>query len=693
MKKRIKQYISWFLILALVAVLALLPVLAGNEEAVTGPQASILSGTTSRQNLSSLVIGGGTLTSQKSLNITIPAEVKLTEYLVENGQTVAEGQPIATVDRVTVMAAIAQVQGALSELNSQIEDARKDQTSTKVTASAGGTAKAIYAAVGEDVRDVMLRDGALAVLSLDGLMAVQVNQNTSLSGGDKVLVILEDDTEVEGRVESNLEGVLTVTVEDDGYPIGAAVKVTTIDGGRIGTGNLYVHNQWNTVSYSGTVSQIWVKEGDTVTPGRNLFQLKDTGYTQEFDTLTRQHREYEELMLELFRMYQSQQITAPGDGLITGVDKNGTFLLADAGNGYRISWLANSPNGNDETQYINYVGQVQEVGIDGLILKLNPQVQVLADYKDLSTVALDPALMTEDVIYNADAPLYELVDDQWVQIEPAAITAGDILLFAGDKDGNFVWVVRVTTGAPAPENPTDPTIPNDPSTPTDPTQPTDPSTPTNPSGGQNRPGGSGSMPSMGGIGSMPSMGGISGETESLYTLDTVTIATVTPQETMTIQITVDELDISKLHLGQAAIVTVTPLSGQKFDGTITGISASGENQGGHSKFTLEITVPKDADMLAGMSASVSITTAEKTDVLCIPVAALVESGTQTLVYRIQDLETGELTAPMAVTTGASDGEYVEILSGLSDGDTFYYAYYDTLTISDAPAIGSGFPFG
>ena len=38
---------------------------------------------------------------------------------------------------------------------------------------------------------------------------------------------------------------------------------------------------------------------------------------------------------------------------------------------------------------------------------------------------------------------------------------------------------------------------------------------------------------------------------------------------------------------------------------------------------------------------------------------------------------------MEVTTGLSDGENVEILSGIDSGTTVYYSYYDTVTESDA----------
>lgn len=55
-----------------------------------------------------------------------------------------------------------------------------------------------------------------------------------------------------------------------------------------------------------------------------------------------------------------------------------------------------------------------------------------------------------------------------------------------------------------------------------------------------------------------------------------------------------------------------------------------------------------------------------------------------------------LIDPVTVTTGLSDGLTVELTSGLTTGDTYYYACYDTPDISETPDFGSGFsrlPFG
>ena len=76
-KKQIKSVISWVLILVLVAVLVALPVIAGNEEPVSGPQASILSATAEKRNISSVILGGGTITAENAVPLTIPSAVKV----------------------------------------------------------------------------------------------------------------------------------------------------------------------------------------------------------------------------------------------------------------------------------------------------------------------------------------------------------------------------------------------------------------------------------------------------------------------------------------------------------------------------------------------------------------------------------------------------------------------------------------
>ena len=688
-KKRIKKYISWVCIAALVLVLAVLPMIAGDDDASDGPQASVLSAEAVLGDIDRQIIGGGTLAAEEAVELTVPASVKLTGYLVANGDTVSAGQPIAAVDRVSVMSAVTEVQETLELIAEELEDASGDTMSDEIVTQAGGTVKILYAREGDSVTDVMLEHGALAVLSLDGLMEVTVERSTDLTAGDSVLVTLANGTEVTGRVESNYDGVLTVTISDDGYAVGETVKVVSDDGDRIGSGQLAIHSPWNAVGYSGTVKSVHISEGQTVTAGKTLITLEDTGSTAEYQQLSAQHREYEALMLELFQMYQTETITAPCDGIVTGLDENSANLLSDSGKGWFLDLLTNAPNGDDETAYVNYIGQVAQVGIDGLILNMNPRQFSVTDYKDLSGVSTDPGAMTEEVIYSAQAPIYELVDGEWTQIQQGDIGAGDILLFAGDDAGNIVWVVRVSAAKSGEVVQPDPTEPSVPEVETDPTVPREDD---DPSGDQTEagttPGQSNQDASMPGSGSNGNFGGTSQEeTLELYSLDTVVIASVTPQDAMTLEITVDELDIGSLTVGQAAEITLDALSGRFFTATVTKLGNTGTSDGGNSKFTVELTLQRQEDMLPGMNATAYITLDTASQVLTVPVAALQDTDGATVLYTSYDEESGSYGGAVTVSVGVSDGEIAQILSGIEAGTTVYYPYYDTLVVSDGVSSG------
>lgn len=691
MKKNIKRIIAFVCMVAVVALLAAMPLLAKQDEKEDGPRASILSGTVSTGSIDTELIGGGTLAEEDAVNISVPAAVKLTEFLVSNGQMVTEGTPIASVDRVTVMTAISQVQETLEYLSEEIEGASEVSTTEKVTALAGGIVKILYAEEGESVQTVMLEHGALAVLSLDGLMAVDLEAESALAVGAAVTVTLSDGTETAGKLVKNLSGELTVTVEDDGYAVGDAVQVTAEDGTAIGSGELYIYSPWNATAYAGTVADIQVGVGDKLGAGKTLMVLEDVGHSAAYRQLIAQRQEYEELMLELFQMYQTETVTAPCDGVVSCIDADSAQLLAAEG-GWSLRLLANAPNGDDETVYQNYVGQIVTVAENGWVLQLNPQSVPVADYLDLSAVPMDTALMTQTVLYTRNgAPVFTMSDGVWTQTEGAGV--GDILLFAADGQGNILWNILVKKAEVQPEQPGESTEPTEPGTPADPTTPTEPgttggNTPSNPSAPS-----SGRVPSGGNWGST---GGMAEQEPAfeLYGLDMAAIAAVTPQDTMTVEITVDEQDINALTVGMTAQVKLDALGGEKYTAAITQIGNTGENSGGSSKYTVELTMERAENMLSGMTATATIVLSTAENVLTIPADALVEQGNQTVVYTGYDEETEMLLDPVTVTVGCSDGEQAELLGGLAEGQTYYYAYYDTLEISFTPEFGGGgFPFG
>lgn len=707
--KKIRRVIAGILTACLVAALALMPMLAARQE-TAGEQAAVRSAQPEYRDIDTRLVGGGQLAGQAAVAVELPAEVKLTGYLVENGDTVRAGDAIAAVERVSVMTAIAAVQQTLDDLTEQIADAASSASSQNITAVSGGVVKTLYAQVGDNVQDVMLEHGALAVLSLDGYMAVQLS--ASAQPGQTVTVTLPGGAQVPGTVYSSVNGTLTVTVEDDGYPVGASVAVTDAEGKSLGSGALYILSPWNVTAYAGTVSQVYAAEGASVYAGQTLLRLEDLGTSGEYQQLLDQRHEYETLMQELFGLYETQRLTAPCDGVVTGIDRDSDLLLEET-DSQRLSadGLADAalvPMSDteylDENQdadppqpddggapeeptctgaadcpakthdpgclsqqqpashtYQGYAAQIITLSGSSAYVRRSAVPVAVEDLDDLPAVSADLSAMT--------------LEQSCERAYFSGMSAGDVVLLVFDETGALVKVGWISSDPTQPTQPTDP-VPTEPDAPTEPTQPDAPEDPTQPGGsdaGDTLPGGGISGGFSGGF----SGGGTQQEeSAALYSLERVTAASVTAQERMTLEITVDELDITRVRVGQSAAVTLDALPGERFEATVSQVAASGTNEGGSSKFTVELTLPRSGDMLSGMRACAFLTLDTTEHTLTVPAAALDEADGQTVLYTALDPDTGAPAAPLPVETGLADADYVQLLTPLPEETTVYYLYYE-----------------
>ena len=264
------------------------------------------------------ITGKGVLAEDDLESVTVPDGVTLTEVLVEAGDTVTEGQALAAVDMSSVLTAMANLQASLEDLDDQIADAADDKASTSVTTAVAGRVKQIWAEKDMSVTDCMVTHGALAVLSLDGSMAVDIPAG-ELKSGDAVTVIREDGKELPGTVDAVILGTATVLVTDDGPRCGEAV--TVLRGEEVlGTGELYIHEPLAITGYAGTVASVKTSENAKVTEKTKLFTLEDTGYSANYQSLLRDRAKPEETLLELLTIQRDGAVLAQMNGSIYSVD-------------------------------------------------------------------------------------------------------------------------------------------------------------------------------------------------------------------------------------------------------------------------------------------------------------------------------------------------------------------------------------
>lgn len=137
---------------------------------------------------------------------------------------------------------------------------------------------------------------------------------------------------------------------------------------------------------------------------------------------------------------------------------------------------------------------------------------------------------------------------------------------------------------------------------------------------------------------------------------------------MQVSIRVDEYDISDVYVGQACTVTVTALE-KSFDTTIGQINYVSQSAGSVAYYTATADVTVDEGVYPGMQVTVTIPQQEANDVVVLKMDALsFDAANSAYVYRMDDA--GELYE-VPVTVGVNNGNYVEITSGLADGDVVY----------------------
>lgn len=319
MRKRKKKIITAIVIIAVLLIAGVMLLRSMVTERFGGSDVEVLSYEAGRSTISTTVSGTGSLIGVDAESIVLPAGVEVTEVAVRNGETVSQGDVLATVNMSTVISALAALQEELDALDDSIGEAEGDKVSSTVKAGVSGRVKAVYAEKSEDIAACMVDHGALAVISLDGYMAFELTTD-GLRKGDTVTVTMPDGSTVSGTVDSAVGGTAVVLISDNGPAIGAEVTAQDAAGSDLGGGVLYVHNPLSVTGIAGTVSSIHVQENAKVSASTTLFTLKDTDYSANYDTLLRQRAELEEELLRLLQVYRDGAVLAGFDGTVSSVD-------------------------------------------------------------------------------------------------------------------------------------------------------------------------------------------------------------------------------------------------------------------------------------------------------------------------------------------------------------------------------------
>jgi len=174
----------------------------------------------------------------------------------------------------------------------------------------------------------------------------------------------------------------------------------------------------------------------------------------------------------------------------------------------------------------------------------------------------------------------------------------------------------------------------------------------------------------------------------------ITLATVYDLSYLTFDISVDELDISKIVEGQKVRITCDALDGVEIEGIVSNVSIAATTQNSVTTYPVTVKIENPPEgLLPGMNVDADIIIKEVSDILVIPVAAL-QRGDVVYVKDAKASKSDNTNIPdgyksVKVETGMTNNSYIEIVSGLSEGDVVYL----TQTAKESLTEESMFNFG
>lgn len=598
-------------------------------------QETVQSAEAEKGSISTTVVGTGTLENGTATDVVVPTGVKVREVLVTSGDTVTEGQVLATLDEASIASELLEVKENIETVEENI-DALSDEADEE------GTTEYLEA----KVLNGQLSDLTEAKTALESLLESQAI--TATCAGTISSVNVQADTEVTKSSESstsssaagnsNMNTVASAdttaaTVSTAGAS--SVIKTTSASTGKNTSGSMAAGFTYLTA--------------DTSTGA-----VVNTGEKDSVEYLSEDGTEAESIITI---SECSVEVEAP----VTGGTPQTEIAETDQYTG-TISWNLSKDKFQSGTSYTADIRLTAKEGYE---------------FSDSILPVVKGADVTSQVVESDAGESILQIKAKFSKTALGEGTSGSVA--AGAASGG----VSAITGSTGSQSGTSDSSASGMSG-------------SSASGSASGTAGSGNTGSASsgfassGSASAASSGSDSSGTigtsdYSLYETAAFSIASATEAS---VSINVDELDILSVKEGQTATVTLDALDGQEFEGTITEVSNEASSGNSSAKYPVTITFEKTEDMLLGMSASATIHVNEAEDAVLIPVDALQEKGDSTFVYTKKDSD-GNLSGEVEVETGISNGSQVEITSGLEEGDTVYYLKAESSDTSSGQNMPGG----
>jgi HlyD family secretion protein len=157
-----------------------------------------------------------------------------------------------------------------------------------------------------------------------------------------------------------------------------------------------------------------------------------------------------------------------------------------------------------------------------------------------------------------------------------------------------------------------------------------------------------------------------------------TAVTLSDLAMLEVEINLDETDVTKVTLGQDAVVTLDAFPESELTGQVTYVASVAQTQSGVVLYPVVVQLaPTDLSVRAGMTADVEIVTLSQENVLIAPLRAIhSDTGSNYVLRQVEDEQNGEDSSGLpaggfeqvSVSLGEMNDMDVEITEGLEEGD-------------------------
>ena len=174
------------------------------------------------------------------------------------------------------------------------------------------------------------------------------------------------------------------------------------------------------------------------------------------------------------------------------------------------------------------------------------------------------------------------------------------------------------------------------------------------------------------------------------------MAVIYDMSSLNFDLNVDELDISKISVGQDVKITADALEGKVYTGKVTNVSINGTQSNGVTTYPVSVEITEfDNNLIPGMNIDAEIVVESVSNVLAVPVSAVTRGNN---VYVKGEKESEEDRAPegyktVKVQTGVYNDDFIEITKGLKEGDTVWIQSIAGGGMRMPGMMGGGMPGG